>query len=247
MEWWQDIYNRQLYFDLYEEEDTAIAPKQVEQLMALLDMRSPAKILDLCCGYGRHSIELARKGFEVVGVDISEKQVQHARERADRVEVKVDFRVGDARALEFRSEFDFVINMFVSFGFFQSRDEDAAMLESVFRALKPTGRFLMDFWNREREIRGFQPTYFERIRDVLILKEWEFDHLEGRLNWKNTALFPDGGREMFEHSVRAYTVAELKELLETVGLKVESVYGSLSGEEFTLDSPAAILEAVRPE
>ncbi len=246
MEWWEDIYNRQIYFDLYEQEDTLLAEKEVQQVVTLLHPPNAARILDLCCGYGRHSIRLAQRGFRVTGVDISEMQIQHAVEEAGKADVQLDFRVADARTLDFQGEFDFVFNMFVSFGFFKDEDENKQMLQGVFRALKPGGRLLLDFWNREKEIRDFRPTTCERIRDILVFKEWQFDALAGRLNWKNTVIFPDGRRESWEHSVRAYTVAELKALVEEAGLEFEAVYGSLVGEEYVLDSPAAIIVAMKP-
>ena len=246
MEWWEDIYNRQIYFDLYEQEDTQLAEQQVQQVLALLHLQSGASILNLCCGYGRHSIKLAQRGFKVTGVDISAKQIQHAREVAQNARAQVDFQVADARKLNFQEIFDVVLNMFISLGFFKDDHENRQVLQGVFRALKPGGRLFIDFWNREKEIRHFQPTACEKIREIIVLKEWQFDALAGRLNWTNTAIFPDGKRESWDHSIRAYTVAELKALIEETGLKVEAVYGSLAGEEYTLNSPAAIIIATKP-
>jgi SAM-dependent methyltransferase len=233
MEWWQDLYDRQTYFDLYEKQDTALAPQQVEKLVKLLKIQPPAKILDVCCGYGRHSIELAKRGFDVVGVDISERQIKRAKEIAG--DMAVSFQIADIRGLNFKNEFDIAVNMFLSFGYFQTADEDIAALESVLRALKPGGKFLMDFWNREKEIRNFKQTKSEKIGDISILKEWKFDYLRGRLNWRNTVTFPGGRKETFEHSIRAYTVVELKQLFERVGFEFSSVYGSLYGEPFSID------------
>ena len=246
MEWWEDIYNRQIYFDLYEEEDTQLAEQQVQQVLALLHPSDGARILDLCCGYGRHSIKLAQRGFKVTGIDISTRQIQHAREVAEKVHALLDFQVADARQLNFQEAFDVVLNMFTSFGFFKNDHENRQVLQGVFRALKPGGKLLIDFWNREKAIRNFQPSVCEKIREIIILKEWQFDALAGRLNWTNTVIFPDGKRESWDHSVRAYTVAELKTLLEDAGLKFEAVYGSLAGEHYTIDSPAAILLATKP-
>lgn len=246
MQWWEDIYNRQIYFDLYEEADTRLAEKEVQQVVTLLHPPDQASILDLCCGYGRHSMQLAQRGFQVTGVDISEKQIQHAREVASKAHTQLDFHVADARKLNFQGAFDLVLNMFVSFGFFKEENENKEMLQGVFRALKPGGKLLLDFWNREKEIRDFKPIACEKIKDVIILKEWRFDALAGRLHWKNTVIFPDGKRESWNHSIRAYTVAELKALVEEVGLKFEAVFGSLAGEEYTIDSPAAIIIAARP-
>ena len=246
MQWWEDIYNRQIYFDLYEEADTRLAEKEVQQVVTLLHPPDQASILDLCCGYGRHSMQLAQGGFQVTGVDISEKQIQHAREAARKAHAQLDFHVADARKLNFQGAFDLVLNMFVSFGFFDEENENKEMLQGVFRALKPGGKLLLDFWNREKEIRDFKPIACEKIKDVIILKEWRFDALAGRLHWKNTVIFPDGKRESWNNCIRAYTVAELKALVEEVGLKFEAVFGSLAGEEYTIDSPAAIIIAARP-
>ena len=112
MEWWRDLYNRQIYFELYEEQDTALAPRQVEEAIQLLRIKPPAKILDVCCGYGRHSIEFAKRGFDVIGVDISEKQIKRAKEIAGNM--AISFQVADVRELNFRNKFDVAINMFLS-------------------------------------------------------------------------------------------------------------------------------------
>jgi hypothetical protein len=136
--------------------------------------------------------------------------------------------------------------MFISFGFSQDENEHKEVLWGVFTALKPGGTFLLDLWNREKEIRQFQPLTCEKIRDLIIVKEWHFDALGSRINWSNTVIFPDGKRESWNHSMRAYMIAELKALLEETGLQFKAVYGSLAGEEYILDSPSTIIIATKP-
>jgi SAM-dependent methyltransferase len=246
MEWWQRIFNTPLYFELYEAQDTELAKTQVAQLLSLLGVSPPSGILDVACGYGRHSIELARRGYAVTGLDLSDVQLQRAREKAAAAAVQVDWRQGDSRAMAFEGEFDAAINMFLSFGYFQTDEEHLAVLRGVARALRPGGRFLMDFWNREHEIRGFERWLVERTGEIFEVEEWEFDHVHGRLNWTNYVFFPDGRRESWTHSIRAYTVVELRELFERAGLRFDAVYGTLDGQPFTIDSPAAVLLATRP-
>lgn len=245
MEWWKRIFNTSLYFELYEAQDTELAKTQVEQVLALLDLSPPARILDVPCGYGRHSVELARRGFAVTGVDISEVQLDRAKEKAAAAEVSVDFHLTDARALSFEAEFDAAINMFLSFGLFETDEEHLAMLAGIGRALTPGGRFLMDFWNREHEIQAFDRWVVERTGDVFEVEEWEFDHLKGRLNWTNHALFTDGRRESWFHSIRAYTVVEMKQLFEQAGFQLDAVYGSLAGAPYSIDAEAAIFLATK--
>ena len=165
-DWWRDVFDRPAFLELYERADVELAVRQVDQVLRLLGegepLRPPACILDVCCGYGRHAVELARRGFTVTGVDVSPVQIAHARRRAAEAGVAARFIVGDARALPVRGPFDAAINMFLSFGYFATDEEHQAMLAGIARALRPGGRLLIDFWNREQEIRNFQPVVLDR-------------------------------------------------------------------------------------
>lgn len=246
-DWWRDVFDRHTFFELYERSDTALAVKQVDQVIRLLDLSPPAHILDVPCGYGRHSIELARRSFRVTGVDISEVQIGRARKKAAAAGVYGRFIIGDARALPVAGPFDAAINMFLSFGYFATDEENQAMLNGIARVLRPGGRLLIDFWNREHEVRAFQPTVVDKRDDgILEIEDWSFDPMAGRLNWTNTVIFPDSRREAWEHSIRAFTVAEVKKMLEAAGLTLLAVYGGLDGVPYTIDSEAAIFVAGRP-
>ncbi len=254
-EWWRNVFDRPTFLELYEPADTSRATTQTDQVIALLGLSAhahvdgqaePIRVLDVCCGYGRHSIELARRGFRVTGVDISEAQIARAREKSAAAGVRPEFVLGDARALPVQGPFDAAINMFLSFGYFAADAESQAMLTGIARVLRPGGRLLIDFWNREHELRAFQKTVLDRRDDdILEVEEWTFDHLAGRLNWTNTVIFPDGRREAWHHSIRAYTVAEIKRMLETAGFELIALYGGLAGEPYTMDSQAAIFVARR--
>lgn len=244
-EWWHRIFDTELYFELYGRHDTELAKTQVRQVIDLLGVEAPARILDIPCGYGRHSVELARLGFDVTGVDVSEVQLARAEQQADEAEVAVDFRQMDTRELGFESEFDVAINMFLSFGYFETDGEHLAMLEGIARGLKEGGRFLMDYWNREFEIQTFDQWQVERTGDIFEVEEWDFDHLRGRLNWTNHVFLPDGRHESWYQSIRAYTVVEMKSLFERAGLQLDAVYGNLEGGPYTIDSEAAIFLATK--
>lgn len=244
-DWWQRLFETPLYFELYETEDTKKAIREVAQAMALLDLAPPARVLDVPCGYGRHAVELARRGFTVTGVDVAETQLARAREKATAAGVAVDLRRQDARTMGFDAEFDAALNLFLSFGYFETDDEHVAMLAGIARALRPGGRFLMEFWNREYEIRYFDRYQVERTGDVVEVEEWEFDHLRGRLNWTNTAFFPDGRRESWWHSIRAYSVVEMRALFERAGLRVDGVYGGMDGRSYSIEAEAAVFLATR--
>jgi SAM-dependent methyltransferase len=245
-DWWRDVFNRPAFFSLYQRSNLRLAVTQVDQIVRLLDLAPPARVLDVCSGYGRHAIELVRRGFSVTGVDILPVQIAEARRLAAGAGVAPAFVVGDARMLPVAGPFDAAINMFLSFGYFATDTESQAMLDGIARALRPGGRLLIDFWNREHEIRAFEPIMLERRDDdILEIEDWTFDHLQGRLTWVNTVIYPDGRRESWTQSIRAFTVAEIRQMLERAGFALAAVYGNLDGEPFTMDSGAAIFVAER--
>jgi SAM-dependent methyltransferase len=220
---------------------------EVDGIARLLDLSAGSRILDLCCGYGRHAIPLAQRGYQVTGYDLSEPLLDKARADASAESVEVRWVRGDMRALPFEAEFDAVVNLFTAFGYFEDEAEDLQVLQGVRRALKPGGRLLLDTINREKVIRHFQPYGVTRHADGLItLDERELDLLNSRCNVRLTLLFPDGTRREHAHSTRLYSLTEMARLLHAAGLDPEAHYGSLSGAPYTLDSRLVVL-ASRPE
>lgn len=248
MRWFEDLYNRPIYLELYQEADTRLAAQEVDGIEAILQLKPGQTILDVCCGYGRHAIELARRGHQVVGIDLSTVQIAEGLRRVRETQVDVQFLVGDAREMPFRRSFDVTLNLFTSFGFFGEDAENLKMLQSISRATKPGGLFLMEGWNREKLIRDFKPLETEVREDgTRIEKRWGFDPWNGRVNWSNTATRPDGSTESWEHSIRAYTLVELRGMLHRAGFKLERIFGDYDGGAYTLDSPRLITIARKTE
>lgn len=240
MTWYEDLYNRQIYFDLYAEEDTRLAVKQVDDLLKLLDVPPGASILDVCCGYGRHAIPLAGRGFRVTGIDLAQQQITEANTRAAQAGVEAAFILGNAREMSFAEPFDVSISVFVSFGFDDDED-NLELLRRISQATAPGGLLLMDLWNREREVRELTPLEIEtRPGGVRVEKRREFDCWNGRLNWENTVLLPDGSAETWRQSMRLYTLEELRRMLDAVGFRLERVYGDLRGSRYAPDSPQMV-------
>ena len=247
MNWYEDLYNRQTYLDIYAVEDTRIAPREVDGLIRLLNLNPGQSVLDVCCGYGRHAVLLAKWGLRVTAIDLSSKQIEEATVRASREGVAVDFLVGDAREMSFQGGFDAVLNLFTSFGLFQDEADNLRLLERMAGALAPGGPLLVDLWNREKLIRDFTPLTIEERQDgIRIERSWTFDAWRGRVYWQNRIAFPDGRQESWSQSVRAYTLIELRTYLSEVGLLTEQIFGGFDGSEYTLDSPRMITTARKP-
>ena len=212
---------------------------EVEDLLQLLDLSPGNKILDLCCGYGRHSIEIARRGYSVTGFDLSEYLLTQAKLDAERAGVEIDWVQGDMRALPFANEFDAVINMFDSFGYLESEKEDQRVLEQVHKALRPNGPFLQEIPNIAAFVRTFQALKVSRspVEDeVFIVEERDFDLVQSRLQLRIKRLGPDYRHNFCDANVRLYSPPEILNMLRNTGLEVKACYGGLGRTPLTLDS-----------
>jgi SAM-dependent methyltransferase len=246
-QWYREFFD-DLYLRVYQPLE---APEQVRRevdfIVKALDLPAGAKVLDLCCGQGRHSLELARRGFQVVGVDLSEALLYAARKRAESEGLSVTFLQCDMREIDFADEFDAVINMFTSFGYLESEAEDEKVLGKVAQALKSGGKFLLDVVNRDRLVRDFQAREWHAADEGwLVLEERTFDHLSGRMETRWVCVARDGVRYERLSSVRLYTTSELRTMLERAGLKVTNLFGDYDGSPYSWDSQRLIVVACKP-
>lgn len=219
--------------------------EQVDFIIKALKLKRGSKIFDLACGHGRHSIELAKRGYKVIGQDLNNYFLQQARKDAKKAGVKVDFIQGDMREIAFENEFDAVLNLFTAFGYLESDEEDQKVLSQVHKALKRGGYFFLDVNNRERILKEFQPKGWQMNEDgSVVLMDHEFDFENGRMIDTRTWIEPGKKkREEVIISLRMYTLAELKRMLQTATLKLTTAYGDYQGNDYNADSKRMIVVA----
>ena len=155
------------------------------------------RVLDLCCGQGRHSIALAKTGLNVTGVDLSEEMLAIARSTADEAGVSLTLRQADMRHLpdDLENQFDAVINMFSSFGYLESEDDDQQVLHQIAKALKPGGKLLMDLLNREWVIINNEEYDWHQHEDGrVVLEHRQLDLQTSTNHLSYTEILPDGTR-----------------------------------------------------
>jgi SAM-dependent methyltransferase len=239
MYWWQKFFDEH-YLRVYKELEKETS-REVEAIVRMMDLKPKAKILDLCCGYGRHSIELVQRGFQVTGYDLSDFFIEKAKKDSVDSGVEVEFVKGDMRKLPFDKEFDAVVNVFTSFGFFDKESDDFKVTKGVSRALKKGGLFLLDLKNREYLIRNFQRRRWRQQEDFIMLEDNFFDLFTSRWELTRTLVFENGRKKENSFSLRMYTFTEILNLLKKSGFILESVYGDFDFREYSLDSPRMIL------
>ena len=234
--WWQDFFSGSaLEFVKYsrDEENTQEEADFIQQALGLpLD----AKILDVPCGGGRLSLEMASRGYQVTGVDFSLPLLEAARVKADVQPVAISWEHRDMRDLPWSGEFDGAVCFWSSFGYFGEQG-NADFLRAVSNALKPGARFLLDtplvetrLPEMEAEARVWWP-----VGDLLALEDRRFDHVNSRVESEWTFVH-HGQIEKKSLSLRLYTYRELSCLLEQAGFGKHQAYGTLDWEPFTLGS-----------
>jgi SAM-dependent methyltransferase len=234
---WFDRFFQHEYLSFDEHPKTE---QEVDFVTDVLDLPQHALLLDLCCGYGRHTIPLSHRGIRTLGLDRSQVMLQRAAE--SRTGPTPLLLRGDMSRLPFSSGgFDAVVNLFSSFGYFEN-DDDFRVLQQIAGVLKPGGQFLIETVNREFVVRHFNPVQVYHPQGDILIEERAFDVVSGRSH-VDVTLIKDGQTTELHHSVRLYTATELQMLLEAVGLVAEEIWGSFDGDDYTWDQPHMILLA----
>ncbi|MGI6295682.1 MAG: class I SAM-dependent methyltransferase [Armatimonadota bacterium] len=242
MAWYEELFSKEdpARYDIYEASE--VSRSQVDFVIDALSLQPGARLLDLCCGQGRHLIELAKRGYDVVGLDLSEYMLDKCRAAAAEQGVEPVLVHADMREIGFTEEFDAVINMYTSFGYLENPDEDQKALNAASLALRGGGLFLIDLMNRDWLLNDFESVVWqENPRGDLILADRHFDSLTGRLNARELTIYCDGHREENVNSIRLYTFNELEAMLLKAGLMVQSVYGDYDASVFEAASRRMIV------
>ena len=207
------------------------APAEVAQVVSLLGIEPGAHILDLCCGVGRHSLELARRGFQVTGVDRTRPYLDRAARQAEAEGLKVEFVQSDMRAFCRPDAFDAVVNLFTSFGYFEDPEDDRQVAMNVYRSLKSGGVFLLEMMGKEVLARIFCERDWYEEDGVLILQERKITKNWGWME-SRWILFADNNRTELKLSHRIYSAVELTSLLTGCGFTHVDAYGNLEGSTY---------------
>jgi D-alanine-D-alanine ligase len=223
-EWWRTLFNA-LYLKTDGDvvENSANTSAEVDAVIATVGLKRTDRILDLCCGQGRHVLEFARRGFQnVTGLDRSRTLIRLARNRARKERLTVRFHEGDARRFRLPPEsFDCVAILGNSFGYFERDSDDLAVLRSVSRVLKNEGSILLDLADGDWLRRNFEPRSWEWIdQDHFVCRERALADDKERLVSREVVVHAEQGviADQF-YAERLYTPARIERLLVRAGFR----------------------------
>ena len=222
------------------------AEEEVDDIVRLLGLPAGAAVEDLGCGRGRHAIPLAQRGYEVTGVDLSDKMLRLARIRSEKDGVRVEWVRGDMRTFCRPGAFDACLSLFTSFGFFSDR-ENQAVLDNVGRSLKAGGRLLLDLRNAGKGLARLDDLDETReLASGTLKMSIRYDRATRRARARHVLTRRDGIRIASAFDVRIYSGDELSGMLERAGMRVADIFGSLAGGPFDDTSARMVVLAVRP-
>jgi SAM-dependent methyltransferase len=234
MAWYEEYFTKDWMRFRDSEELLERARAEVDFLVEAVHVSPPAGILDVGCGFGQHSVELAARGYAVTGIDLSTELLTEARRMSQERGVSVTWVEKDMRQIAYDAEFDAVICLFTSFGYFDSEEENRDVLRRMSRALRRGGRLVLDVENRDGLLmRYLQRDWRQTKRGDLVMEERRFDPVKGRAHTQ-MVLVSDGRRAEHDLSIRWYSVPELEEMLRDAGMHIHRLYGGLDGSEFGL-------------
>jgi SAM-dependent methyltransferase len=217
---------------MFSAERIANGSREVDAVLALVEIRAESAVLDLCCGPGRHAVWFAVRGHRVTGVDRSPGLLTRARVRAAEVGVSATFVQQDAREFLRPGEFDLAVNLFTSFGYFDSEADQRRLLRNVHASLKTGGTFVVEMMGKEVLARIFQecvstpgPDDTLFVCRHTVVRDWT----RVRNDW---SVLSGGSVRHFQFEHWIYSGRELRDLLVEAGFADVRLFGGLDGQEY---------------
>ncbi len=240
--WFESWFNSPYYHRLYQDRDESEAQAFIQQLTNHLRLKPGARILDLACGKGRHSRSLHDLGFDVLGVDIAPESIAYAQQFE---EPGLKFAVQDMREPLNASPFDAVLNLFTSFGYFDSPEEHVAAMHTMAGALNPTGKLVIDYLNVSQVSQQLVPEEQRTIDNThYVIRRWAdahhfFKEIEVQTPDQPTPL-------LFREKVAKFSSADFENMFIREGLQLREAFGDYALRPYqSEESPRLILIAER--
>lgn len=237
--WFATWFDSPYYHVLYKNRDYKEAEFFITNLVNFLQPKKEDKILDLACGAGRHSIFLNGLGYQVTGVDLAANSIEEANKSKNKT---LNFDVHDMREVYRENEFNFIFNLFTSFGYFESDADNIKMLQSVEKSLKPNGIFVLDFFNAKKVIANLVKTETKIVDGTTfhLKREVKNGHIIKHIDFKS-----DNKPYSYFEKVQAVHLEDFKRLFSNTNMEIIHTFGNFKLEKFEEEKSNRLILVVR--
>ena len=238
--WFKDWFNSPYYHLLYFNRDDREAAAFIDKLINYLKPAPGSTMLDVACGKGRHSLQLADKGFDVTGIDLSEDSINEALQHETDT---LHFYRHDMRLPFWINYFQYAFNFFTSFGYFNTRRENDDAIRTIAQAIRPNGTFVMDYLNvhyAEHHLIHQSEKTIDNV-NFIITKWYDETHF-----YKKVIIEDEGLQEalVFTEKVAKFSLGDFTEMFAYQGLQIQEVFGDYNFSNYdTRKSPRLVMIA----
>lgn len=243
MNWYEDDKLWENFYDwMFDKDSFQQAQQQIPELLSLIN-HPIESILDLGCGPGRHCLALAQMGYAVTGVDMSQFLLSKAMAKSKEMSLKINFIQADMLDFKTDKKQDLIVNMFNSFGYFDTPEKNQQVINHAYNNLNKTGTFIIDTVGKETLARNIEPVHLSEYSngDLRIERPLLIDDLQVFSNQWILVSGDEAFKRSYQHYV--YTPVELTNMCRLAGFDSIQVYGSLCGGSYDLDSDRLVVVA----
>ena len=238
MTWYKEWFNSENYLRVYSHRNQEEAERLVELIAKSVNLQAHSSVLDMACGAGRHAVTFAKLGFKVTAVDISQLLISEAKKSADLEGVELNFVLSDILEFETSKKFDLVVNLFTSIGYFDSDEENYAVIKKAYDLLNNGGYFVLDYFNKDFLLKNLIPTTVLSENGTRITQNRS---IERTRIVKKITIENEGSSEEFYESVRLYSYEEILTCLKNAGFNVEKQYGDYFGNKYEIKTSSRLI------
>lgn len=238
-EWYKDWFNSDFYLHVYSHRNNEDAKKLVGLILSKIKLPPSAKILDSSCGNGRHAILFAKKGYEVTGFDLSTRLLELAAKECEIQKLNVKLVRADIRNFCVKEKFDLIVNLFTSFGYFESDEENFLFFKNALKMMHKESFLIFDYFNYDYIVNNLVEEDFKRYDEILVRQKRKI--IDERII-KEITIEKNGEKFSYNESVKLYRINELVDVFTKFGFKPIEFLGDYYGNSFSeSDSPRLIM------
>jgi len=228
-EWFREWFDSEEYLNVYQHRNEEDAEKILNLILNETRVTDHSFILDAACGAGRHSIFLTARGYNVISFDLSKTLLKVAKKDASEKNIKLNLICADIRKIYFKRKFDLILNLFTSFGYFDTDEENFSFAENIFDSMNFDAVYVFDYLNKEFLLNNLVRESVREISDQQITERRSF---KGERIIKEIEINNGGNKNSFFESVHLYDPEFIINQFEKIGFKTGQIFGDYEGHPF---------------